>query len=45
MLPSEPVAFALVPLEHDDNWEWFMGHVAFALVPAVAAVASNSILL
>ena len=36
MLPSEPVAFALVPSEHDDNWEWFMGHVAFALVPAVA---------
>ncbi|XP_020180109.1 uncharacterized protein [Aegilops tauschii subsp. strangulata] len=22
-----PVAFALVPSEHDDNWEWFMGHV------------------
>ena len=22
-----PVAFALVPSEHDDNWEWFMDHV------------------
>ena len=28
MLPLEPVAFALVPSEHDDNWEWFMGAVA-----------------
>ena len=22
-----PVAFALVPSEHDDNWQWFMDHV------------------
>ena len=42
MLPSERVAFALVPSKPNDNWEWFMGHVAFALVPAVAR---NGILL
>ena len=22
-----PVAFGLVPFEHQDNWEWFMRHV------------------
>src|ERR1041385_9200481 len=22
-----PLTFAFVPSEHDDNWEWFMGHV------------------
>jgi len=45
MLPSEQVAFALVPSEHDYNWEWFVGHVAFSLVPALAAIAGNGILL
>ena len=26
------VAFALVPSEHDDNWEWFMGHVRIKVI-------------
>ena len=33
MLPSDLVAFALVPSEHDDNCEWFMGAVAGNRIP------------
>jgi hypothetical protein len=29
-----PVAFALVPSEHQDNWEWFMGHVREMVIGA-----------
>ena len=28
MISSEPMAFALVSSQYDDNWEWFMGAVA-----------------
>jgi hypothetical protein len=27
-----PVTFALVPSEHDDNWEWFMDHVRMKVI-------------
>ena len=29
-----PCAFALVPSEHQDNWEWFMGHVRHNVIGA-----------
>ncbi|KAE8811401.1 hypothetical protein D1007_11782 [Hordeum vulgare] len=27
-----PVAFALVPSEHQENWEWFMGHARHKVI-------------
>ncbi|KAE8776478.1 hypothetical protein D1007_50921 [Hordeum vulgare] len=27
-----PIAFTLVPSEHQDNWEWFLGHVRHKVI-------------
>ncbi|KAE8788066.1 hypothetical protein D1007_37910 [Hordeum vulgare] len=37
-----PVAFSLVPSEHQDNWEWFMGHVRHkVIVDRVVCIISD----